>query len=286
MSEKKAVELVKPEAPREALVPIVVPPLSATEILEHFNRIQELKRRLIDYSTRPESDVVLIKGKPYIKKSGWRKLAFAFNLSDEIVREEKEERPDGEVIHRIWTKVTAPNGRYVVAVGCATSREKDYAHEAHDPYALAATRSKNRAISDIIGLGELSAEELLPTEEAEKPEPAKVEPEKFKPPEPKWLNVVWQVDNLMNQPLEKKDKKGNLSAGYRFLMDKVKDLQLLGAMFQIEEDEDYLYKIRCAEIPESEKNRFLGTVAYNIRQIYGISDAERQRVKVEFTAQS
>jgi hypothetical protein len=135
LSEKKAIELVKPEAPREeALVPIVVPPLSVSEILEHFNRIQELKRRLID----PESDVVLIKGRPYIKKSGWRKLAFSFNLSDEIVREEKEERPDGEVIYRIWTKVTAPNGRSVVAVGCASSKEKDYAHLAHDPYALAA----------------------------------------------------------------------------------------------------------------------------------------------------
>jgi len=289
VSEKKAVELVKPEAPREeALVPIVVPPLSVSEILEHFNRIQELKRRLIDYSTRPESDVVLIKGKPYIKKSGWRKLAFAFNLSDEIVREEKEERPDGEVIYRIWTKVTAPNGRSVVAVGCASSKERDYAHEAHDPYALAATRSKNRAISDIIGLGELSAEELLPTEEVEveKPEPsrvaeveaAKTEPAKFKPPEarvPEKLRweVVWEVDNLRNPPLAKRGP-------YTFLKNTLSDLKALrGVKFQSEEDDSYLFSLRCSDLPEEEKGKFLGAVAWTVRKLFDVPDSERDRVK-------
>ena len=146
--------------PTEAIIPIVVPPLSPEEVLAHFNKIQDLKRRLIS----PETDVVKIANRPYILKSGWRKLAFAFNLKDEIVREEKEERPDGEVIYRIWTKVTAPNGRYVMAVGCASSKERKFTHEAHDPYALAHTRSKNRAISDIIGLGEVSAEEMFGVE--------------------------------------------------------------------------------------------------------------------------
>jgi hypothetical protein len=279
---EKPIELAEAKAelaPKEALVPIVVPPLSVSEILEHFNRIQELKRRLID----PESDIVLIKGKPYIKKSGWRKLAFAFNLSDEIVREEKEERPDGEIIYRIWTKVTAPNGRYVVAVGCASSRERDFAHPAHDPYALAATRSKNRAISDIIGLGELSAEELLPTEEieveAKKVEPAKVE---AKPPEAKaveqrpqkWFEVVWEVDNLRNPPLAKKGP-------YTFLRNTVNDLKALrGVKFQSEEDDSHLFSLKCAEIPEDEKNRFLSVVSWTVRKLFDIPDSERDRVKV------
>jgi hypothetical protein len=143
-------------AAAEAVTPIVVPPLEPEVIRQHFDKIQLLKRKLID----PETDMIKIGSKPYILKSGWRKLAFAFNLSDEIVREEKEERGD-ETIYRIWAKVTAPNGRFVVAVGCASSKEREFTHEAHDPYALAATRSKNRAISDIIGLGEVSAEEML-----------------------------------------------------------------------------------------------------------------------------
>jgi hypothetical protein len=160
--------------PTEAVTPIVVPPLEPDEIKKHFDKIQLLKRKLID----PEADMIKIGNKPYILKSGWRKLSFAFNLSDEILREEKEERGD-EVIYRIWTKVTAPNGRYVVAVGCASSKERKFFHEAHDPYALAATRSKNRAISDIIGLGEVSAEEMLGVEE--KPEVIEVK-EDVKPP--------------------------------------------------------------------------------------------------------
>jgi len=183
-SNKEEKAIIPTPTPTEAVTPIVVPPLEPDEIKKHFDKIQLLKRKLID----PETDVIKIGNKPYILKSGWRKLSFAFNLSDEILREEKEERGD-EVIYRIWTKVTAPNGRYVVAVGCASSKERKFAHEAHDPYALAATRSKNRAISDIIGLGEVSAEEMLGAEEQTKTAEVKptptVETPKPKPSEAK-----------------------------------------------------------------------------------------------------
>lgn len=143
--------------------PIVLPPMNVDQILNHFKKIQELKQRLVD----PETDVIKIAEKPYILKSGWRKLAFAFNLSDEIVREEREDKKDGEVVYRIWVRVTAPNGRSVVAVGCASSKERKFAHEAHDPYALAHTRAKNRAISDVLGLGEVSGEEMVGAEPKE-----------------------------------------------------------------------------------------------------------------------
>jgi hypothetical protein len=169
--------------------------MDVNQISGHFERIQELKQRLVD----PTTDVIRIANKPYILKSGWRKLAFAFNLSDEILREEKEEK-NGEVIYRIWCKVTAPNGRSVVAVGSASSRERKFVHEAHDPYALAHTRSKNRAISDILGLGEVSGEEVIGVEEEkvrevevvnvdekQRAEPSvkvgEVKPEAKKPPE-------------------------------------------------------------------------------------------------------
>src|SRR5439155_12988301 len=117
-------------------------------------QIQELKAKLIT-----AKDKITIQGKPYILKSGWRTLAFAFNLSDEVVYHEKEEK-DGVITWRIHTRVTAPNGRSVVGVAACSSNERRFAHPSHDVYAMASTRSKNRAISDILGLGEVSAEEM------------------------------------------------------------------------------------------------------------------------------
>jgi hypothetical protein len=141
--------------PVDPMMAIVLPPLPIQQILERWRTIQELKKALLD-----RDDIIEIAGKPYIKKSGWRKLAYAFNLSDEIIREEKEER-EGEVIWRVWVKVTAKNGRYAVGVGSASTRERQsWTHEEHDVYALAHTRAKNRAISDILGLGLVSAEEV------------------------------------------------------------------------------------------------------------------------------
>lgn len=189
----------------KAIIPIVVPPLSIPEVLNHFNKIQELKRSLIDRKT----DVIQIAGKPYILKSGWRKLAFAFNLNDEIIREEKEATPDGETIWRMWVKVTAPNGREVVAVAAASTAEREFAHEEHDPYAMCHTRAKNRAISDILGLGEVSAEEI--TEKRQKL-PIPIEPTipKFDPLE--LIQHKWKGKKLIDGSYG----EGSLSWGWDF----------------------------------------------------------------------
>jgi len=152
--EKDEMEIERVEEKAIAPAPIVIPALEPDEVVRQFGKIQDLKRRLLD-----RTDIMTIGDKPYVLKSGWRKLAFAFNLMDEIVHEEREEREKGTV-YRIWVRVTAPNGRSVVAVGSASSWERKFAHEEHDPYALAHTRAKNRAISDILGLGEVSAEEM------------------------------------------------------------------------------------------------------------------------------
>jgi hypothetical protein len=160
------------EKEEKAIVPsIVTPPVEPSKIIENFKKIQDLKRKLLD-----ETDFVLIKGKPYIKKSGWRKLQFAFNISDEIIKEEREER-EKTIVWRMWVKVTAPNGRTAVGVGSASSNEREWAHPEHDVYALCHTRAKNRAISDLLGLGEVSAEEMLAEEvpEVEEAPPKKAE---------------------------------------------------------------------------------------------------------------
>jgi len=65
-------------------------------------------------------------------------------------------------------------GRSSIGTAIASSREKDrWAHEEHDVYTLCHTRAKNRAIADLVGGGEVSAEEVSPdpgAAETQKPE--------------------------------------------------------------------------------------------------------------------
>lgn len=135
--------------------PIVVPAVTAEVMRESMRQFQSLKASLLDKST----DIATIQNKPFIKRSGWRKFALAFNVSDEITKEERDEHDD-DFTWRIWVKVWAPNGRSVVGIGACSSEERDFAHLQHDVYATAHTRAKNRALSDLIGSGEVSWEEL------------------------------------------------------------------------------------------------------------------------------
>ena len=135
--------------------PIVVPAVTAEVMRESMRLFQRLKAGLLD----KHKDIATIQNKPYVKRSGWRKLALAFNISDEIIKEEKDEIGDG-FLWRIWVKAWAPNGRSVVGIGACSSEERDFAHLQHDVYATAHTRAKNRALSDLIGSGEVSWEEL------------------------------------------------------------------------------------------------------------------------------
>jgi len=118
---------------------------------------QRMKASILDKG--PKGDIATIQGEPYIKRSGWRKFALAFNLSDEIIKEEKELMGD-DFTWRIHVRAWAPNGRSVVGIGACSSEEREFAHLQHDVYAVAHTRAKNRALSDLIGSGEVSWDEL------------------------------------------------------------------------------------------------------------------------------
>lgn len=133
---------------------IVTLPMAKDQIIERFKAIQSLKMAILD-----DSDMIKIGNKPYVLKSGWRKLEFALNLTDTIMREEKEVA-DGITTWRIQVKVIAPNGRAVMGIGACSSNERKFQHPDHDVYAMSHTRAKNRAISDMCGLGEVSAEEM------------------------------------------------------------------------------------------------------------------------------
>lgn len=137
---------------------IVRPAVTARQALAAWNEFQELKKYII-----VSSDIQLINNKNHIKKSGWRKFATFYNLTDKIVEETRSEREDlgkGAFQWKIKVLCTAPNGRQVEGVAICTSVEKKFAHPEHDVYTTCHTRSKNRAISDMIAAGEVSAEEM------------------------------------------------------------------------------------------------------------------------------
>lgn len=150
---------------------------------EAMNELQQMKAAILT-----ERDVVEIKGKPYTTRSGLRKLALAFNVSDEIKSTEKETDDDGNITWRIQVRAWAPNGRSVLGIGACSSKEREFVHPDHDIYAIAHTRAKNRAISDLIGSGEVSAEEMKASirDKAPSPVPTGESPPKTNP-QPKYI---------------------------------------------------------------------------------------------------
>lgn len=157
---------------------IVRPVVSTEQAVATWRAFQELKKRLLDGSDYQVIYINERKGgsfvrtkKPFVKKSGWRKLATAFNLSDEVVKEERKEYNVGTAnyyfVYEVSAKAIAPNGRYVIGLGSCASNERQFAHLDHDVRSTASTRAKNRAISDLIGGGEVSAEEVDIVQEAQ-----------------------------------------------------------------------------------------------------------------------
>jgi hypothetical protein len=115
-------------------------------------------------------DYQVIAGKQYIKRSGFRKIAVFFGLSDRILEQERVDWEDKSFTWRFVVEARAPNGRTSVGVGICNSAERKFAYLDHDVYATAHTRAKSRAISDMVAGGAVSAEEMEAQED--KPAPA------------------------------------------------------------------------------------------------------------------
>ena len=120
------------------------------------------------------------------KKSAYRKMARFFGLfvPDQAVADVEIaplgdshfvqiERGNGitlitymdENLNAIKAEVTvttvSPSGKASVGVGVCSAEERMFAHPDHDIKATAFTRALNRSISDLVGWGEVSAEEVL-----------------------------------------------------------------------------------------------------------------------------
>lgn len=154
----------------------VIRPLDADQLIESFTEYQQLLPRLLspsDYqSTGKDKDG---NDRKFVKKSGWRKIATAFDLDVQIIRSTIERDEHGQPCRaEVWARAIAPSGRSMDGDGyCAVEEErfgktgdadwkiaKARAKLENDLRGTATTRAMNRAISGLVGMGEVSAEEV------------------------------------------------------------------------------------------------------------------------------
>jgi hypothetical protein len=142
----------------EHLVPVqsmVMPAVSTAEAVKSWEAYQDLKNKV-----KTKDDIQLIQGKEFLKKSYWRKIARFFNLSVEIVEERTETLEGGRIIYHFKARATAPNGAFSEGVGSCDNMEKGRVNSIHNTRTTAETRSWNRSVSNLVGGGEVSAEEV------------------------------------------------------------------------------------------------------------------------------
>lgn len=158
-------ELVKRDT-GEVVINDVLTPVALDKVVASFEAYQKACERLLT-----ESDHQVIQGKRFKKKSAWRKLATAYCISTEITEERREDHGVWFVYH-FKVRAIANNGRYAEGVGSCSSDEKGLNKTEHNTRTIAETRATNRAIANLIGAGEVSAEEIEDDDE-EKPAPSK-----------------------------------------------------------------------------------------------------------------
>ena len=144
----------------------VLHPLNVEEQTAAMAEHQAMLRGVLDDSDYQEAGG----GKRFVKKSGWRKIATAYSLSLEVVpgTDKVDRAEDGSVARAsVWVRATAPNGRHAEGDGyCDVAEERfsgargNKSKLENDLRGTASTRATNRAISNLVGMGDVSAEEM------------------------------------------------------------------------------------------------------------------------------
>jgi hypothetical protein len=148
------------------IVPRVEPllPMDSGSARQAMNAYQETTRAMLDVN-----DWIGQPGDPesFVKRSGWSKIANAYGLSTELLREEIER--DGEeqpVRAHAVVRAISKFGRFADGDGACAINEPRFRSSSgrqkveHDLPATAVTRATNRAISNLVGFGQVSAEEI------------------------------------------------------------------------------------------------------------------------------
>lgn len=118
--------------------------------------------------------IMEIQGKQFRKKNYWRALRTAFGLSVECRTPEDQERvvTDDDWGYRVTYRATSPTGNFADGDGCCMASEKSKGRMTateHNVRSHAHTRGFNRAVSNLVGFGEVSAGEI---EDSDRVQPA------------------------------------------------------------------------------------------------------------------
>jgi len=144
---------------------------SADQLEYNVRRYQSMQKILdklmpdmiIEAGTNPDGSAKLFRRKGY-----WKAIAQGFSLSVELVTEQREER-EHDFGYCVTYKATDPRtGRSADGDGACFATEKAQRRGGiggteHNVRAHAHTRATNRAISNLVAFGEVSAEELETT---------------------------------------------------------------------------------------------------------------------------
>ena len=150
MSEtESAVAVVEPRSPG-----VVLPVGDAAAALAAYRRLQ----KTLD-EQMPEA-IVEIAGRRFRRRMYWTAIAAAFGIDVELVSIERIVEGEGWGYTAV-ARATAPNGRHVDGDGaCFASEKRSGQRTEHNVRAHAVTRAKNRAVADLCGFGEVSADEI------------------------------------------------------------------------------------------------------------------------------
>jgi hypothetical protein len=141
----------------------VLKPLDITQQKDAMRLYQEGLREILADSDWQDAG----RGNRFVKKSGWRKIAAWFDLSIELLRDEVERDEDNQVSRAcVWARALAPSGRFADGDGYCDVTETRFNRDSarqkleNDLRGTATTRAVNRAISNLVGMGAVSAEEV------------------------------------------------------------------------------------------------------------------------------
>lgn len=139
---------------------------SFAEIREYLDRYNFVKKNVVDRSDFHEYRNNKGEIKLFMKKSGFRKFIHAFGLSVQVVKREGRMYFDQTtkrqgIEYEVWARCTAPNGQFTEDVAICQQYEKNSNKSKHDILTTATTRAINRAISNLVAYGEVSAEEVM-----------------------------------------------------------------------------------------------------------------------------
>lgn len=120
--------------------------------------------------------VINLDGKPFRRKGYWRAIAVAFNLTVELVQERRDvlgklDDDTDNYVYAVTYRAATLNGRFTVGDGTCAASEKQRGRmraTEHNVRSHSHTRAYNRAVSNLVGFGEVSAEEIT-SHDDEKP---------------------------------------------------------------------------------------------------------------------